>query len=132
LNGPTTAEGKQCAEGWKLYQMPGPQFKNLNQDGSANHAYYIWVDRYNTFGLGANVPIASANGGEALLAVVDGKLINLRMPYPLGFSRRTSTAVSTTPKRAGKAGAYGLRRAPAPASTTKAAWITIRRSTKCR
>jgi hypothetical protein len=43
------------------------------------------VDRYNTFGLGANVPIASANGGEALIAVVDGKLVNLRMPYPLGF-----------------------------------------------
>jgi hypothetical protein len=43
------------------------------------------VDRYNTMGLGANVPVASANGGEALIAVVDGKLVNLRVPYPLGF-----------------------------------------------
>jgi hypothetical protein len=85
LNGPTTAEGKQCPEGWKLYQLPGPQFKNLKEPGSANHAYYVWVDRYNTFGLGANVPIASANGGEALVAVVNGQLVNLRMPYPLGF-----------------------------------------------
>ncbi len=85
LNGPSAAEGKHCAEGWKLYPMPGPQFKNLNEPGSANHAYYIWVDRFNTFGLGMNVPIASANGSESLLAVVNNKLVNLRMPYPLGF-----------------------------------------------
>jgi hypothetical protein len=85
LNGPTTAEGKQCPEGWKLYPLPGPQFKNLKEPGSANHAYYVWVDRFNTFGLGANVPIASANGGEALVAIVDDKVVNLRMPYPLGF-----------------------------------------------
>ena len=30
LNGPTTAEGKQCAEGWKLYRLPGPQFKGID------------------------------------------------------------------------------------------------------
>lgn len=85
LNGPTTAEGKQCSEGWKLYQFNAPQFKGLDMPGSADHAYYIWVDRYNTLGLGANVPIASTNGGEALLAVVDGKLVSMRVPYPLGF-----------------------------------------------
>ena len=32
-----------------------------------------------------NVPIASTNGGESLLALVDGKFVNLRVPYPLGF-----------------------------------------------
>jgi hypothetical protein len=84
-NGPTAATGKHCPEGWALYQMPGPQFKGLTDPGSANHAYYIWVDRYNTLGLGANVPIASTNGGESLLAVVDGKMVDLRVPYPLGF-----------------------------------------------
>jgi hypothetical protein len=85
LNGPTAATGKHCPDGWTLYRMPGPQFKGLDSSGSANHAYYIWVDRYNTLGLGANVPIASTNGGESLLAVVDGKLVDLRVPYPLGF-----------------------------------------------
>jgi hypothetical protein len=85
LNGPTTAEGKQCAEGWKLYQFPGPQFKGLDESGSADHAYYVWVDRYNTLGLGPNVPIASTNGGEALLAVVNGKFVSMRVPYPMGF-----------------------------------------------
>ena len=85
LNGPTAATGKHCPEGWTLYRMPGPQFKGLDESGSANHAYYIWVDRYNTLGLGANVPIASTNGAESLLAVVDGKMVDLRVPYPLGF-----------------------------------------------
>ena len=77
--------GKHCPEGWTLYKMPGPQFKGVTDPGSANHAYYIWVDRYNTLGLGANVPIASTNGGESLLALVDGKFVDVRVPYPLGF-----------------------------------------------
>jgi hypothetical protein len=85
LDGAAAATGKHCPEGWTLYRMPGPQFKGLPEAGSANHAYYLWVDRYNTLGLGANVPIASANGGESLLAVVDGKMVDLRVPYPLGF-----------------------------------------------
>ncbi len=57
----------------------------MDSSGSANHAYYVWVDRYNTLGLGANVPIACANGGEAALALVNGEFVNLRVPYPLGF-----------------------------------------------
>jgi hypothetical protein len=85
LNGPQAATGKLCPEGWTLYKMPGPQFKGVDESGSANNAYYLWVDRYNTLGLGNNVPIASTNGGESLLAVVDGKLVNIRVPYPMGF-----------------------------------------------
>jgi hypothetical protein len=85
LNGPTAATGKQCPEGWTLYRMPGPQFRDVKESGSANHAYYVWVDRYNTLGLGADVPIASANGSESMLALVDGKFVDLRIPYPMGF-----------------------------------------------
>jgi hypothetical protein len=84
-NGPEAASGKLCPEGWTLYRMPGPQFKGLDSSGSANHAYYLWVDRYNTLGLGKDVPIAMANGSESLMAVVDGKIVDLRIPYPLGF-----------------------------------------------
>ena len=57
----------------------------MTDQGSAEHAYYIWVDRYNTLGLGKDVPIAQTNGGESLLALVDGKFVNLRVPYPMGF-----------------------------------------------
>ena len=85
MSGPKTAQGKHCPEGWKAYRMPGPQFRGVDPKGSANHAYYLWVDRYNTLGLGANVPIASANGSESVLALVNGRFVDLRVPYPLGF-----------------------------------------------
>ncbi|MEJ0074909.1 MAG: carboxypeptidase-like regulatory domain-containing protein [Alphaproteobacteria bacterium] len=85
LNGPAAATGKHCPEGWTLYKMPGPQFEGVTDKGSANHAYYIWVDRENTLGLGKDVPIAQTNGGESLLTIVDGKFVDLRVPYPLGF-----------------------------------------------
>lgn len=85
LNGPSAATGKLCPEGWALYQMPGPQFKGVTDAGSANHAYYLAVDRDNTLGLGRNVPVAETNGGESLLALVNGKFVDIRIPYPLGF-----------------------------------------------
>jgi hypothetical protein len=85
IKGPEAITGKMCPEGWTLYKFPGPQFNGVSDKGSAEHAYYIWVDRENTLGLGKNVPIASTNGGEALTAIVDGKFVTLRIPYPLGF-----------------------------------------------
>jgi hypothetical protein len=84
LNGPT-ATGKHCPEGWTLYQLPGPQFQNLTESGSVESSYYTWVDQFDTFGLGKDVPIATGNLNDALLALVNGKFITLRVPYPLGF-----------------------------------------------
>ncbi len=85
IKGPEAVTGKMCPEGWTLYKFNGPQFRGVTDKGSAEHSYYIWVDRLNTLGLGANVPIASTNGGESLTALVDGKFVTLRVPYPLGF-----------------------------------------------
>jgi hypothetical protein len=84
LNGPN-ATGKHCPEGWTLYPFPGPQISNVSESGSAEASYYTWVDQYDTFGLGKDVPIATGNGNESLLALVDGKWVNIRVPYPLGF-----------------------------------------------
>jgi hypothetical protein len=84
LNGPT-ATGKHCPEGWTLYPLPGPQFQNLSASGSVESSYYTWVDQFDTFGLGKDVPIATGNLNDALLAMVDGKFITLRVPYPMGF-----------------------------------------------
>jgi hypothetical protein len=84
LNGPA-ATGDQCPEGWKLYPFPGPQFKGLSDSGSAEAAYYVWVDQFNTFGLGRNVPYATGNAAEAVEALVNGKWVVMRVPYPLGF-----------------------------------------------
>jgi hypothetical protein len=98
VNGPEAASGKLCQEGWTLYRMPGPQFRGLDPAGSANHAYYLWVDRFNTLGLGANVPVAMANGSESLMAVVDGKIVDLRVPYPLGFFSKLADGRIDDPK----------------------------------
>jgi hypothetical protein len=84
LNGPA-ATGQHCAEGFTFYPFPAPQFKGLTDSGSAEASYYSWVDQFDTFGLGKNVPIATGNGEDALMAVVDGKWVTLRVPYPLGF-----------------------------------------------
>ena len=84
LNGPT-ATGKHCPEGWTFYRFPGPQFQGVTESGSAEASYYVWVDQFNTLGLGANVPIATGNLNESYLAFVNGEFVNLRVPYPMGF-----------------------------------------------
>ncbi|OGU29847.1 MAG: hypothetical protein A3K13_10790 [Gemmatimonadetes bacterium RIFCSPLOWO2_12_FULL_68_9] len=86
LNGPT-ATGQHCPEGWTLYPMPGPQFKGITDSGSAESSYYSWVDQFDTFGLGANTPIATGNLHGALLALRPDtrEWVILRVPYPMGF-----------------------------------------------
>ena len=84
LNGPT-ATGDHCPEGWTLYPFPGPNFAGVESKGSAEAAYYTWVDQFNTSGLGANTPMATGNENESILALVDGKWVNMRVPYPNGF-----------------------------------------------
>ncbi len=84
LNGPK-ATGKHCPEGWTLYRFPGPQFRDVQDDGSAEASYYTWVDQFNTFGLGENVPIATGNMSDSYFALVNGKWVTIRVPYPMGF-----------------------------------------------
>jgi hypothetical protein len=84
LNGPT-ATGQHCPEGWTFYTEPLPQFKGLSEPGSAEASYYTWVDQFDTFGLGKNIPINTGNESEALLALKDGQWVILRVPYPTGF-----------------------------------------------
>jgi len=84
LNGPT-ATGKHCPEGWTLYPFPGPQFQTVTDSGSAQASYYTWVDQHDIFGLGRNVPLATGNLSDSLEALVDGKFVTLRVPYPMGF-----------------------------------------------
>ena len=84
LNGPL-AIGNHCPEGWTLYPLPGPQLSNVTDNGSAEAPYFTWVDVHDTSGLGANTPFATGNGNESLIALVNGKMVNMRVPYPLGF-----------------------------------------------
>jgi len=83
LNGPK-AIGDHCPEGWSFYQYPGPGFRGLGEN-SAESSYYTWVDQHNTLGLGENIPMSTANLNDGFVALKDGKMILLRIPYPLGF-----------------------------------------------
>jgi hypothetical protein len=83
LNGPK-ATGNHCPEGWSFYKYPGPGFEGLG-DNSAESSYYTWVDQHNTFGLGENIPMSTGNLNDGLIALKDGRMITLRVPYPLGF-----------------------------------------------
>jgi hypothetical protein len=83
LNGPK-ATGDHCPEGWTLHRLPGPGFAELPQF-SVESSYYTWVDQHNTLGLGANVPIATGNLFDGVHALIGGKFVTLRIPYPLGF-----------------------------------------------
>lgn len=83
LNGPK-ATGDHCPEGWSFYQYPGPGFEGIG-DNSAESSYYTWVDQHNTLGLGEDVPMSTGNLNDGLIAYKDGRMIVLRVPYPLGF-----------------------------------------------
>jgi hypothetical protein len=84
LNGPG-ATGQHCPEGWTLYPLPGPNYTNAAESGSAESAYYDFVDRFDMLGVGRDVPLSTGNLSESLLALVDGRFMTLRVPYPMGF-----------------------------------------------
>ena len=84
LNGPT-ATGQHCPEGWTLYPTPGPKFEGMTDSGSVDSHYYDWVDQFDTLGLGKNTPIITGNSSDSLIALVNGRFVVLRVPYPLGF-----------------------------------------------
>jgi hypothetical protein len=83
LNGPK-ATGDHCPEGWSFHQYPGPGFRGIG-DNSAESSYYTWVDQHNTFGLGTDVPMSTGNLNDGLIAFANGRMVTLRVPYPLGF-----------------------------------------------
>ncbi len=83
LNGPGAEKGDKCPEGWTFYPLPGPPLQG--DKGAAENPYYVWVDQHNVLGLGANTPIATGNQSDSLHALVNGHIIELRVPYPMGF-----------------------------------------------
>jgi hypothetical protein len=89
LSGPK-ATGQHCPEGWTLYPMPGPNFKGVTIQTSTEWSYYNWVDKYNTFGMGDNIPIANGTNSDSLMVLnpKSGKWTLLRVPYPISFYQR--------------------------------------------
>jgi len=108
-----SADGRQCSEGWTFFQLPGPQLKDVSDPGSAEASYYTWIDRFDVFGLGRNVPIAMGNLNSSIFALVDGRFINITLPYPMGFFAKNVDARIDDPNAGWKGRAlwstYGTR-----------------------
>ena len=83
LNGPK-ATGAHCPEGWTFHQYPGPGFRDIGPN-SAEASYYTWVDQHNAVGFGRDVPISTANLYDGFAALVNGEMVRIRIPYPMGF-----------------------------------------------
>jgi hypothetical protein len=87
--GEEAVTGKQCHEGWSFYPIPGPTFKT-QPNVKSDFSYYMWVDRFNTLGLGENIPIVDGADSDSLIAFhPDTKQwVRLQVPYPMGFFSR--------------------------------------------
>jgi len=83
LNGPN-ATGNHCPEGFTLTKYPGPGFDDV-PNSSAEASYYTWVDQHNAVGLGVDVPISTANLQDGFAALVNGKWVLMKVPYPMGY-----------------------------------------------
>ena len=91
-----------------------------SDSGSADSAYYDFVDRFDMLGMGKDVPLATGNGSEALLALVDGKFLTFRVPYPMGFYAKGIDGRIDNPNEGWKGkGVYSTRTRRAPRSMLK-------------
>ena len=118
LNGPN-ATGQQWSRRLDPLSTPGPNFKNVKDSGSADSHYYDWVDQFDTLGLGKNTPIITGNSSDSLIALVGGKFVVMRVPYPLGFFAKGMDGRVDDAKAGWKGKESGPRGAPARRSIAK-------------
>ena len=86
LNGPNAATGKACPEGWKLYTIPGPQFKGVAMKGGSAEAPLLRLGRsVRHAGPGQERADRDGQSVGSMFALADGKWVTLRVPYPMGF-----------------------------------------------
>mgnify|MGYP005843670651 CR=1 FL=1 len=85
----TRGAGGQCPEGWTLYRSPGPEMRTDPALGSDFH-YYLWVDRFDTLGMGEDTVILNGTGSDSLLAFdPEAEAFTvIRIPYPLNTFTR--------------------------------------------
>lgn len=84
----TWGKGDQCPEGWTLWRTPGPGFTNAvdaEVGGSNEMHYYIWIDRFDTLGMGKDTVIINGTNSDSLIAFRPDteKFTVIRVPYPL-------------------------------------------------
>ena len=84
LNGPK-ATGDHCPEGWSFYQYPGPGFQGIGDEQRRVRAITPGSTSTTRSASASDVPMSTANLMDGLVAYADGKMVSLRVPYPLGF-----------------------------------------------
>jgi hypothetical protein len=82
--GPTAHTGEHCLEGWTLYPLPGSPPHVGSRVRGTDFYYFNYVDQFNSLGLGENVPMAMGSASDSLYALVNGKPLWFRVPYPMG------------------------------------------------
>lgn len=81
---PTTEE-------FTYWETPGPKIKGTGKEtGSADFHYYIWVDQFNTLGLGKDMVISTGTNSDSLLVFnpATEQFTVIRIPYPRGMFTR--------------------------------------------
>ena len=89
----TWGTGDQCPEGWTLYRSPGPKIDTgagPENETNADFHYYLWVDQFNTLGMGKDTVILNGTGSDSLLAFdpKTEKFTVIRVPYPKNLFTR--------------------------------------------
>lgn len=81
----TWGSGDQCPEGWTLWETPGPNFQGIESSGSADFHYFIWVDQFDTLGLGRDTVIINGTNSDSLIAFRPDteEFTVIRIPYPM-------------------------------------------------
>jgi hypothetical protein len=111
--------GKQCYEGWTLYPIPGPTFQS-DPSVKSDYYYYMYIDRYNSLGLGNNVVIVDGANSDSLIAFQQDtkRFIRMTVPYRMGFFSRFFDARVDDPNAGWKGrGAWA-------ANQTRGSWLT--------
>jgi len=89
----TWGSGEQCPEGWTLYRSPGPVLATGDEPQDvvgADFHYYLFVDQFDTLGLGENTVVLNGTGSDSLLAFDQRteSFTVIRIPYPLNAFTR--------------------------------------------
>jgi hypothetical protein len=120
LTGEDATRGRHCLEGWKLYPTGGPKMQGVTADINADFHYYSFVDHHDALGMGRDTPLMNGTNSDSLIALDrrTGKLVHLRVPYPMGFHQRGMDARIDDPNAGWKG--RGLW----SANGTRAVWHT--------
>jgi mono/diheme cytochrome c family protein len=76
---------------FKYWDLPGPKFTGTGAEtGSTEYPYFLWVDQFDTLGLGKNTVIVTGTTSDSML-IFDPKketFTVFRMAYPMPFYTR--------------------------------------------